>query len=145
MSDLIPPPETKRRDVRNFFASVKYALDGFWAAVRHEPSFREDLIFVAILTPFAVILPVNAVSTAVMITTLFLIVIAELLNSAIEWTIDDISLTKRAFAKRAKDMGSAAVFIAYINCIVVWAIILFSNWERIAQLEFLRWPPPFLP
>ena len=145
MSDLSPPPETKRRDVRNFFSSVKYALDGFWAAVRHEPSFREDLIFVAILTPFAVILPVNAVSTAVMITTLFLIVIAELLNSAIEWTIDDISLTKRAFAKRAKDMGSAAVFIAYINCIVVWAIILFSNWERIAQLEFLRWPPPFLP
>ena len=145
MSDLIPPPETKRRDVRNFFASVKYALDGFWAAVRHEPSFREDLIFVAILTPFAVILPVNAVSTAVMITTLFLIVIAELLNSAIEWTIDDSSLTKRAFAKRAKDMGSAAVFIAYINCIVVWAIILFSNWERIARLEFLRWPPPFLP
>ena len=145
MSDLIPPPETKRRDVRNFFSSVKYALDGFWAAVRHEPSFREDLIFVAILTPFAVILPVNAVSTAVMITTLFLIVIAELLTSAIEWTIDDISLTKRPFAKRAKDMGSAAVFIAYINCIVVWAIILFSNWERIAQLEFLRWPPPFLP
>ena len=145
MSDLIPPPETKRRDVRNFFSSVKYALDGFWAAVRHEPSFREDLIFVAILTPFAVILPVNAVSTAVMITTLFLIVIAELLNSAIEWTIDDISLTKRPFAKRAKDMGSAAVFIAYINCIVVWAIILFSNWERIARLEFLRWPPPFLP
>ena len=75
-----------------------------------------------ILTPFAVILPVNAVSTAVMITTLFLIVIAELLNSAIEWTIDDISLTKRPFAKRAKDMGSAAVFIAYINCLVVWAI-----------------------
>ena len=145
MSDLIPPPETKRRDVRNFFASVKYALDGFWAAVRHEPSFREDLIFVAILTPFAVILPVNAVSTAVMITTLFLIVIAELLNSAIEWTIDDISLTKRPFAKRAKDMGSAAVFIAYINCIVVWAIILFSHWERIAKLECLRGPPPFLP
>ncbi len=145
MSHLIPPPETKRRDFRNFFSSVKYALDGFWAAVRHEPSFREDLIFVAILTPFAVILPVNAVSTAVMITTLFLIVIAELLNSAIEWTIDDISLTKRPFAKRAKDMGSAAVFIAYINCIVVWAIILFSNWERIAKLEFLRWPPPFLP
>ena len=76
---------------------------------------------------------------------LFLIVIAELLNSAIEWTIDDISLEKRLFAKRAKDMGSAAVFMAYINCVTVWGIILFSNWERIARLEFLRWPPPFLP
>jgi diacylglycerol kinase (ATP) len=145
VSDPLPPPESKRRDFRNFFASVKYAIEGFWAAVRHEPSFREDLIFVAILTPFAVILPVNAVSTAVMIASLFLIVIAELLNSAIEWTIDDISLAKRPFAKRAKDMGSAAVFIAYINCIVVWGLIFYSNWDRIEKLEFLRWPPPFLP
>lgn len=145
MSELVPPPESKRRDFRNFFASVRYAVEGFWAAVKHEPSFREDLIFVVILTPFAIILPVNAVSTAVMISALFLIVIAELLNSAVEWTIDDISLEKRPFAKRAKDMGSAAVFIAYINCVVVWGIILFSNWNRIAQLEFLRWPPPFLP
>ncbi|MBL9214451.1 MAG: diacylglycerol kinase [Opitutaceae bacterium] len=141
----MPPPETKRRDFRNFLQSVQYAVEGFWAAVRHEPSFREDLLFVAILTPFAIILPVNAVSTAVMIASLLLIVIAELLNSAIEWTIDDISLAKRPFAKRAKDMGSAAVFIAYINCIAVWAIILYANWHRIAQLEFLRWPPPFLP
>lgn len=145
MSEPIPPPENKHRDFRNFFASVKYAIEGFWAAVRHEPSFREDLLFVVILTPFAVILPVNAVSTAVMIASLFLIVIAELLNSAIEWTIDDISLEKRPFAKRAKDMGSAAVFLAYINCAVVWGLILYSNWGRIATLEFLRWPPPFLP
>jgi diacylglycerol kinase (ATP) len=145
VSDPIPPPETKVRDFRNFLSSVQYAVEGFWAAVRHEPSFREDLIFVAFLTPFAIILPVNAVSTAVMMASLFLIVIAELLNSAIEWTIDDISLEKRPFAKRAKDMGSAAVFIAYINCVTVWGLILYSNWDRIAKLEFLRWPPPFLP
>lgn len=137
------PP--KRRDFQNFFQSVGYALEGFRAAFKHEPSFREDLLFVVILTPLAVILPVNAVSTAVMIASLFLIVIAELLNSAIEWTIDDISLAKRPFAKRAKDMGSAAVFIAYINCIIVWALILYSNWARIEKLEFLRWPPQFLP
>ena len=42
-------------------------------------------------------------------------------------------------------MGSAAVFIAYINCIAVWGVILYSNWNRIAALEFLKWPPPFLP
>jgi diacylglycerol kinase (ATP) len=145
VSEPIPAPETKRRDFRNFFQSVGYALEGFRAALKHEPSFREDLLFVVILTPLAVILPVNAVSTAVMIASLFMIVIAELLNSAIEWTIDDISLEKRLFAKRAKDMGSAAVFIAYLNCIVVWVLILYSNWNRIAQLEFLRWPPQFLP
>jgi diacylglycerol kinase (ATP) len=139
------PNPNKQRDFRNFFHSVGYAIEGFWAAIKHEPSFREDLIFVAILTPLAVILPVNAVSTAVMIGSLFLIVIAELLNSAVEWTIDDISLEKRPFAKRAKDMGSAAVFLAYINCVIVWGIILFSNWNRIAALDFLTWPPPFLP
>ena len=145
MNDPVPPPESKRRDFRNFFQSIGYALDGFRAALRHEPSFREDLLFVVILTPLAVILPVNAVSTAVMIMSLFVIVIAELLNSAIEWTIDDISLEKRLFAKRAKDMGSAAVFISYVNCITVWGVILYSNWHRISSLEFLRWPPPFLP
>lgn len=145
MSNPVPTPENKRRDFRNFFQSVGYAIEGFWAALKHEPSFREDLLFVAILTPLAVILPVNAVSTAVMIASLFLIVIAELLNSAVEWTIDDISLEKRPFAKRAKDMGSAAVFLAYINCIVVWGLILYSNWGRIATLQFLTWPPPFLP
>ena len=144
MSEPIPPPETKRRDFKNFFESVGYALEGFRAALKHEPSFREDLIFVIILTPFAVILPVNAVSTAVMIASLLLIVIAELLNSAIEWTVDDISLEKRLFAKRAKDMGSAAVFIAYINCFLVWGLILYSNWGRISTLQFLRWPPHFL-
>jgi len=138
-------PENKRRDFRNFFSSVGYAIEGFWAALKHEPSFREDLIFVVLLTPLAIILPVNAVSTAVMLMSLFLIVIMELVNSAIEWTIDDISLAKRPFAKRAKDMGSAAVFLSYLNCIAVWGVILLANWDRIAGLQFLTWPPNILP
>ena len=143
MADPEPAP-VKRRDFRNFVQSIGYAVEGFWAAVRHEPSFREDLIFVLLLTPVAVMLPVKAVSTAVMLASLFVIIIAELLNSAIEWTIDDISLEKRPYAKRAKDMGSAAVFLAYINCLVVWGVIIYSNWHRIATLEFLTWPPQFL-
>ena len=138
-------PEPKRRDFRNFFRSVGFALDGFREAVKHEPSFREDLIFAAILVPFAVILPVNAVSTAVMIASLFLIIIAELLNSALEWTVDDISLEKRPLAKRAKDMASAAVFLCYLNCVAVWGVIIYANWDRITRLEFLKWPPNFLP
>lgn len=146
MADDAPvQPENKRRDFRNFFQSVGFAVEGFWAALRHEPSFREDLLFVVFLTPFAIILPVNAVSTAVMILSLFLIVIMELVNSAIEWTIDDISLAKRPYAKRAKDMGSAAVFLAYLACLAVWAVILLANWDRIATLEFLQWPPQILP
>jgi len=78
-------PPIKRRNLRNFVASIRYSIDGFRAALEHEPSFREDLLFAALLIPFAIILPVNAVSTALMIAALFLIIIVELLNSAIEY------------------------------------------------------------
>ena len=139
------PTSLKRRSFRNFFSSLRYSVEGFLTALKLEPSFREDLIFTIILVPFAIILPVNAVSTAMMIAVLFLIIIVELLNSAIEWTIDYISTEKHPLAKRAKDMASAAVFLSYLNCVVVWLIIIFANWHRIAKLEFIRWPPHFNP
>jgi diacylglycerol kinase (ATP) len=138
-------PPLKRRNIRNFIASLRVSIEGFVVALRLEPSFREDLVFALILVPFAVILPVNAVSTAVMIFALFLIIIVELLNSAIEWTIDYISTEKHPLAKRAKDMGSAAVFLSYVNCIAVWLVIIIANWHRIAGLQFLRWPPTLTP
>ncbi|MGA2445233.1 MAG: diacylglycerol kinase [Opitutaceae bacterium] len=139
------PTSLKRRSFRNFFSSLRFSVEGFFAALKLEPSFREDLIFAIILVPFAIILPVNAVSTAIMIAALFLIIIVELLNSAIEWTIDYISTEKHPLAKRAKDMASAAVFLSYLNYVVVWLIIIFANWHRIAKLEFIRWPPHFIP
>lgn len=128
--------ELKQRNLRNFFASVRYSIDGFFAALKHEPSFREDFLFVILLVPFAIILPVNAVSTAVMISSLLLIMIVELLNSAIEWTIDYLRPEIHPLAKRVKDMASAAVFVSYINCVVVWVIILWPSnvvWNRIGD------------
>ena len=128
--------ELKQRNLRNFFASVRYSIDGFFAALKHEPSFREDFLFVILLVPFAIILPVNAVSTAVMISSLLLIMIVELLNSAIEWTIDYLRPEIHPLAKRVKDMASAAVFVSYINCVVVWMVILWPSnavWHRIGD------------
>lgn len=134
----VPPPtgpvEPKRRNFQNFIASVRYAVEGFWAALKHEPSFREDLIFAVALVPFAIILPINAVSTALMIASLILILIVELLNSAIEWVIDYLRPEQHPLAKRIKDMASAAVFLSYINCIVVWTIMLWPSnavWRRL--------------
>ena len=127
-------PEPKRRSFLNFLASVRFAIEGFFAAVKHEPSFREDLLFAILLVPFAIILPVNAVSTALMISSLILILIVELLNSAIEWVIDYLRPEKHPLAKRIKDMASAAVFLSYINCIVIWGILLSpsnSVWRRL--------------
>ena len=127
--------ETKRRTFRNFFSSVRYSVEGFLAALRHEPSFREDLLFAVLLVPFAIILPVNAVSTALMIASLILILIVELLNSAIEWVIDYLRPERHPLAKRIKDMASAAVFLTYINCIVIWTVMLWPSnavWRRLA-------------
>lgn len=126
--------EPKRRSFRNFIESVRYSIEGFWAAVQHEPSFREDIIFALLLVPFAIILPVNAVSTALMIASLILILIVELLNSAIEWVIDYLRPEKHPVAKRIKDVACAAVFLSYINCIVVWTIMLWPSnavWRRL--------------
>lgn len=128
--------DPKRRNIRNFVASIRYSINGFVEALRLEPSFREDLLFVVLLVPFAVILPINAVSTALMIASLFLILIVELLNSAIEWVIDYLRPEHHPLAKRIKDMGSAAVFVSYINCVIVWVILLWPSnavWERIGR------------
>jgi diacylglycerol kinase (ATP) len=132
-SDLREP---KRRSVLNFFASVRYALEGFFAALRHEPSFREGLIFALLLTPLAIILPVNAVSTALMIASLVLILIVELINTAIEWTIDYVRPERHPSAKRIKDLASSAVFLSYVNCVVIWTVMLWPSnavWQRIGD------------
>lgn len=137
MSDSSESAELKRRSFRNFFSSVRYSLEGFFAAMKHEPSFREDIIFALLLTPFAIILPVDAVSTAVMIGSLFVILIVELLNSAIEWTIDYVRPEQHPLAKRIKDMASAAVFLSYLNCLAIWLILLWPSnavWHRIEDL-----------
>jgi len=144
---LVSPPapvpesreEVKRRDFRNFIASIRYSIDGFVAATKHEPSFREDLLFAILLVPLAIILPINAVSTAVMVGSLFLIIIVELLNSAIEWIIDYLRPERHPLAKRIKDMASAAVFLSYLNCIAIWMIILWPSsgaWKRMGGLFF---------
>lgn len=128
------PLTTKRRSHRHFWISVKWSLEGFFAALKHEPSFREGLIFALLLVPVAVILPVNAVSTALMIASLALILVVELLNSAIELIIDYLRPEQHPLAKRIKDMASAAVFLSYVNCVVVWTILLWPSnavWKRI--------------
>ena len=137
MASPAGPLEPKQRSLRNFIASIRYSIEGFFAALKHEPSFREDLIFAVLLVPFAIILPVNAVSTALMIASLILILIVELLNSAIEWVIDYIRPEIHPLAKRIKDMASAAVFLSYINCIVIWIILLWPEnkvWHRIGDM-----------
>ena len=78
-----------------------------------------------ILVPLAIHLSTNAIELALLIFSTLLVPIVELLNSAIEATVDRISLEKHKLAKRAKDIGSAAVFLSLVNLSAVWLIIIF--------------------
>lgn len=98
-----------------------YSLDGLKAAYACEDAFRQEVWLAAILIPAALVLPVGGVGRALMIGSILLVLIVELLNSAIEAAVDRIGLESHRLSKRAKDIGSAAVLIALINVAVVWS------------------------
>src|SRR5689334_51135 len=112
--------------LRRIWNALSYSLDGLGAALRHEHAFRQELFLAAILIPVAFFVPAGGTGKALMIAAVLLVLIVELLNSAIEAAVDRISLENHLLAKRAKDIGSAAVFLSLINVAVVWALILFG-------------------
>jgi diacylglycerol kinase (ATP) len=101
-----------------------YSLAGFRAAYKHEDAFRQEVLLAAILIPLAFWLPSSGLGKALMIGSVLLVIIVELLNSAIEATVDRISLDNHDLAKRAKDIGSAAVLVSLVNVLVVWGLVL---------------------
>ena len=107
--------------------ALGYTWDGFMAAYRHEHAFRQEVWATA---PFAVaawVLPgLAAWVRALLFGSLLLVLIVELLNSSIEANTDHISLERHPLAKRAKDMGSAAVFLAIVNAALIWGCCLWS-------------------
>src|SRR5512143_2365775 len=103
-----------------------YSIAGFRAAYKHEDAFRQEVLLAAILVPLALWLPVGYLGKALMIGSVLLVIIVELLNSAIEATVDRISLENHDLAKRAKDIGSSAVLVSLINVLAVWALVLLA-------------------
>ncbi len=101
-----------------------YTLEGLSAAYRHEDAFRQEVWLAAVLIPLALWLPASAIGRAMMIAAVLLVLVVELLNSAVEATVDRISLENHQLAKRAKDIGSAAVFVALANVVAVWTLVL---------------------
>ena len=104
--------------------AFSYSLAGLRAAYRHEDAFRQEMWLAVVLIPVALLTPASGIGKALMIASLLLVLIVELLNSAIEAAIDRISLDQHRLSKRAKDIGSAAVLIALFNVLSVWALVL---------------------
>ena len=104
-----------------------YSLAGFRAAYKHEDAFRQEVLLATILIPLALWLPVTHLGKAMMIASVLLVIIVELLNSAIEATVDRISLENHDLAKRAKDIGSSAVLVSLVNVFAVWGLLLLDQ------------------
>ncbi|MFN3883775.1 MAG: diacylglycerol kinase [Rhodocyclaceae bacterium] len=106
--------------------ALRYSFDGLSAAYRHEDAFRQEIWLAFVLIPLAAFLPATGIGKALMIGSVLLVLVVELLNSAIEAAVDRVSLERHKLAKRAKDIGSAAVLVALINVIVTWGLVLFG-------------------
>lgn len=119
-------PHKGRTGVRRIWNALFYSMAGLKAAFLHEDAFRQEAILAALLIPTALFLPASGVGKAVMVAAVLLVIVVELLNSAVEAAVDRISLENHRLAKRAKDIGSAAVFVSLVNVPVVWILVLWG-------------------
>jgi diacylglycerol kinase (ATP) len=119
-------PHKGKTGLKRVWNAFFYSLEGFRAAWKHEDAFRQESLLAMLLIPLAFFLAELPLERALMIASVLLVLIVELVNSAIEATVDRISLENHALAKRAKDIGSAAVLISLINVVVIWGLVLFG-------------------
>ncbi|MEX0959152.1 MAG: diacylglycerol kinase [Burkholderiales bacterium] len=125
-SGQIESPHKGKTGIRRILNALFYSFDGLRAAFRHEDAFRQEVLLAAVLIPIALVLPVSGLGKALMIAAVLMVLVVELLNSAVEAAVDRISLESHRLAKRAKDIGSAAVFISLVNVAAVWLLVLFG-------------------
>ena len=105
-----------------------FSMKGFRAAWQHEAAFRQELMLTVVLAPVAFIVAETTMQLALLLLTLFIVLITEILNSAVEAVVDRISEEKHALAGRAKDMGSAAVFLSLVMTAVIWGLVIFERY-----------------
>jgi diacylglycerol kinase (ATP) len=121
---MMESPYKGKVGLRRLWNALRYSLAGLRAAYQHEDAFRQEVLLAIVLIPVAVVAPTSPIGKALMIGSVLLVLIVELLNSAIEATVDRISLEDHNLAKRAKDISSAAVMLSLVNLAVTWALVL---------------------
>ena len=123
-----PVSEFKSKSgLKRIFSAFFYSIDGFKAAWRHEHAFRQELVLLVIGAALALGLPLSAFQRLLLIGVLVLVLVVELLNSAIEAVVDRISLERDPLSKNAKDFGSAAVLLSFVLAVATWCVVLFDR------------------
>ncbi|MCR4299156.1 MAG: diacylglycerol kinase [Gallionella sp.] len=113
------------RGLKHVWHATLAALAGLRAAWQHEDAFRQEVLIAAVAIPVALLSPAGTLGKALMVASILLVLIVELLNSALEAAVDHTSLQQHPLAKRAKDTASAAVLLSIVNALVVWGLVLF--------------------
>jgi len=115
----------KNTGLKRIILATGYSLQGLKSAFKYEAAFRQELLLAAIFIPLACYLDVSQIERLLLIAPIFLVIISEIINSAIEAVVDRIGSEHHELAGRAKDMGSAAVLVALILSAYIWIEILF--------------------
>jgi len=116
-----------KQGIERIIDATGYSWKGLRAALKHESAFRQELALGVILLPVAIWLGQTAVEYSLLIGCLFLVLIVEILNSAIEAVVDRTGDEYHKLSGRAKDMGSAAVMLALLNVFVIWGLIAYHR------------------
>lgn len=104
-----------------------FSMQGLRSAWICEEAFRIEIILFMVLFPVALLFGNNAIERTILVGSLFLVLVVELLNSAVEAVVDRVSQEPHLLSARAKDIGSAAVFVSLLNAAVLWGLILLSK------------------
>jgi diacylglycerol kinase (ATP) len=117
-------PYKGNRGITRAWKALQYSIKGFRTAIREESAFRQELTLAAIMVPIGVLVPVEPVERVLLLGSVMLVLVVELLNSSIENAVDRIGLERNELSGRAKDLGSAAVTVALLTCVMTWGLIL---------------------
>ena len=118
----------KNEGIFRFVRATLYSAKGLKAAIKSESAVRQELLLMTLLLPIAIWIDVSLAEKLILIITLFLVLITELLNTAVETAVDRVSFDLHELSGKAKDIGSAAVFISILLMLICWVTVLLSHY-----------------
>ena len=121
-------PHKGRTGLDRIVRAAGYSLQGLSAALRHESAFRQEAALAVVMLPAAFWVGRSWVEVTLLAGSVVLVLIVELMNSAVEAVVDRVSLELHELSKRAKDIGSAAVLLALLLCAGIWAAAVWQRW-----------------
>jgi len=117
----LKPGET---GLKRIFHATGYSIKGLKSAWKHEAAFRQETIFLMIFSTIAMFLPIGSYERVFLISSLLIVVIVELLNSAVEAVVDRVGEEWNELSGRAKDIASAAVFVSILHALYIWLSVI---------------------